>query len=215
MTERKRSTLVPKLGRPTADQALAISRAIISAATELFLAEGFEGATMEAVAVHAGVPKTTLYKRYPDKRALLRAVLQERVAAWGAVASQKKGMLTDDLGQRLKHHLTTIVEWAAAPEVRSFAALAAGAWSGPKETAHRFDVFGHNEMIDILERDILTFGPAMGIHAKNARRVATVLMAMAAGWLALRGSGTPATEQDGPSFADSAVDLLLRGSAAW
>ena len=215
MSEHERSVFKPRRGRPTADQALAITRAINTAAAELFLAEGFEGATMEAVAARAGIPKSTLYKRFADKRALLRAVLEERMAAWGSVAEQKSSLLTDDLGQRLKLYVALIVELGSSLEVRSYAALAAGAWSGPKEIDNRFVVVGYKQMVDVLERDILRFGPAAGIHAKNARRVATALMAMAAGWLSLRGLGDPAIDSDGARFADEAVDLILGGSAAW
>src|SRR5690349_22072217 len=64
-----------KRGRPTAHQSAAIERVIHEAAAKAFLSIGYERTSMEAVAAEAGVPKSTLYKRFPDKRTLLRAVL--------------------------------------------------------------------------------------------------------------------------------------------
>ena len=53
----------PKKGRPTADQVLAIERAILNAAMERFLADGYNGASMDAIAIAVGVSKGTLYSR--------------------------------------------------------------------------------------------------------------------------------------------------------
>jgi Bacterial regulatory proteins, tetR family len=53
----------PKKGRPTADQVLAIERAILNAAMERFLADGYNGASMDAIAIAVGVSKGALYSR--------------------------------------------------------------------------------------------------------------------------------------------------------
>ncbi len=50
--------------------------AIIAAATEAFLAQGYEAASMDAIAAHAGVSKRTVYNHFPSKRDLFRAVTQ-------------------------------------------------------------------------------------------------------------------------------------------
>lgn len=48
---------------------------------------GFDGTSIDAVAQAAGVSKPTLYARYRDKRALFKAVLEERIRAWLAPLS--------------------------------------------------------------------------------------------------------------------------------
>ncbi|MCB7135809.1 TetR/AcrR family transcriptional regulator [Cellulosimicrobium marinum] len=53
---------------------------IVSAATTLFVEAGADVA-LDAVARAAGVGIGTLYRRFPDRRALLRAVVQDAVAA--------------------------------------------------------------------------------------------------------------------------------------
>ncbi|MGA4507061.1 TetR/AcrR family transcriptional regulator [Propionibacteriaceae bacterium G1746] len=52
--------------------------AIVTAAQELFIAHGYRGTTMQAIAQAAGVAKPTLYARFPDKQTLL-TVIGERV----------------------------------------------------------------------------------------------------------------------------------------
>lgn len=53
---------------------------IIAGATEVFLASGFEGASVDDIARTAGVSKATLYRYFPDKSALFAAVLSQECA---------------------------------------------------------------------------------------------------------------------------------------
>lgn len=57
-------------GRPRSPAA---DEAILTAAFELFAECGYADLSMEAVASRAGVAKTTLYRRYPDKASLIAA----------------------------------------------------------------------------------------------------------------------------------------------
>lgn len=57
-------------GRP---RSAAADEAILTAAFELFAEHGYADLSMEAVAARAGVAKTTLYRRYPDKASLVAA----------------------------------------------------------------------------------------------------------------------------------------------
>lgn len=203
----------PKRGRPTADQAAAIANAILVAATEIFLSEDYEGASMEAIAARAGVPKSTLYKRFPDKRTLLRAVLKERVATWAP--PKQDAALGDDIEQRLKQHAVWMLTRATSAEVRAFLGLVASAWNDPSDASSRQEVIGYTDMVERLAREIGEYGPKRGIHAKDPKRVATALMAMLAGWAGMSGPGPELAPGEATSFAHSAVDLLLQGSAAW
>ncbi|KUO02683.1 TetR/AcrR family transcriptional regulator [Streptomyces caeruleatus] len=49
--------------------------AILTAARELFLADGFDRTSVDAVAARAGVSKRTVYDYFGDKRTLLQAVV--------------------------------------------------------------------------------------------------------------------------------------------
>lgn len=69
----------PRLGRPSAKQAGDIDRRILTAATTIFLEQGFNRASLDHVAVEAHVGKTTLYSRYETKEALFDTVIQHCV----------------------------------------------------------------------------------------------------------------------------------------
>ena len=64
---------VRKSGRPRSVKA---HQAILDAAIELLVEEGFEGLSLEGVAARAGVGKTTIYRRWPSKEALIIDAVQ-------------------------------------------------------------------------------------------------------------------------------------------
>jgi TetR/AcrR family transcriptional repressor of mexJK operon len=66
-------------------------RAILDAAAELFLAHGFAGVSMDAVARQAGVSKATLYAHFPGKDALFAAMVAERCDRMASEASALAG----------------------------------------------------------------------------------------------------------------------------
>lgn len=51
---------------------------VLAGAREVFLREGFEGASVDQIARDAGVSKATLYSYFPDKQALFMAVLSSQ-----------------------------------------------------------------------------------------------------------------------------------------
>jgi AcrR family transcriptional regulator len=66
-------------GRPTREDAKLIEEHLLRVATEVFIEQGYGGATMDGMAAAAGVGKHTLYSRYAGKKALFNAVV-ERLA---------------------------------------------------------------------------------------------------------------------------------------
>ena len=60
-------------GRPRSAEADA---AIVQATLEVLMTEGFRGLSVEAVRQRAGVGKATIYRRFPDKEALVRAAVE-------------------------------------------------------------------------------------------------------------------------------------------
>ncbi len=53
---------------------------VVEGARTVFLAEGFEGASVDLIAKEAGVSKATLYSYFPDKRMLFIEVAKEECA---------------------------------------------------------------------------------------------------------------------------------------
>jgi AcrR family transcriptional regulator len=70
----ERSRQLPRRGRPRSDR---VDRAILDAAREVLVSEGFAGLRLEHVAARAGVAKTAIYRRWGSKEELSLAVLEE------------------------------------------------------------------------------------------------------------------------------------------
>lgn len=75
---------------------------VLDGAREVFLADGFEGASVDTIARVAGVSKATLYSYFPDKRLLFTAVaraecLRQATEAGAAIntAAGPRAVLTD------------------------------------------------------------------------------------------------------------------------
>lgn len=105
-----------RAGRPTAARAAEINRIILDTARQLFIADGVEATSMDAVAIAAKVSKGTLYARYASKDALLLAVIEALVADLDRAASAKNYLLPAELGPRLREYSRRLVEQMAQPE---------------------------------------------------------------------------------------------------
>lgn len=63
---------VPLRGRP---RSAAVDASILDAALEEYAARGFDGMSVDGVAVRAGVGKAAIYRRYPSKLELVAAAM--------------------------------------------------------------------------------------------------------------------------------------------
>lgn len=71
-------------GRPTRDEAARREERLLDVATSMFLDNGYDGTSMDAIATASGTGKPSLYARYGDKKALFLAVLRHSVALWAS-----------------------------------------------------------------------------------------------------------------------------------
>src|ERR1700691_1816365 len=55
-------------------------RAILGAATTLFLRDGYQATSMDQIAAAAAVSKQTVYKQFADKQSLFREIVADTVA---------------------------------------------------------------------------------------------------------------------------------------
>jgi TetR/AcrR family transcriptional repressor of mexJK operon len=87
----KKDQNLPKRGRPVDENKRA---QILDVATKHFMIKGFHATSMDDIASDAGMSKLTLYRRFPDKNALFRAVVERKCQA----------TLPLDLYERVKAH---------------------------------------------------------------------------------------------------------------
>lgn len=90
------------------------ARAILDAAAELFLAQGFAAVSMDAVARQAGVSKATLYAHFPGKDALFAAMVAERCDRMAVEAAALAGH-GDGPEAALRRLCRTVLAFLVAP----------------------------------------------------------------------------------------------------
>ncbi len=183
----------PRRGRPRkAEQ-------IFTAALQLLADNGYEGLTIEAIAAAAGVNKTTIYRWWPSKDALLADALTDAQAL--TVEMPDTGSLRADL-LVLAGHISTLLTTNLPVATAIFGA----AQRRPELAAllHRF-------FADRLASEQPIFARAVARGELPADADPELIMDLLAGaiWcrLLLRG-GTLA-----PGRPAELVDLILRGAA--
>ena len=62
---------------------------VLAGAHDVFMAEGYEGANVDAIAKAAGVSKATLYSYFPDKKSLFAAVARAAAAGWSCRSTKR------------------------------------------------------------------------------------------------------------------------------
>lgn len=83
-------------GRPTLS-----NEQLLDTAFELFLSNGFERTSIDAIAAAAGMAKRTVYARYADKTALFKSALTRAIEEWLVPAEKLRAIETDDLEKTL------------------------------------------------------------------------------------------------------------------
>ncbi len=125
----------PVMGRPRdTSRDVAILEATLSLLTEV----GYEQLSMEAVAGRSGAAKTTIYRRYRDKAALVTAAVEHRSHAIPPEPA------ADDLRENLLALVAWLAHQIAEQEIGLLGALFAGMRSDPRLA---------EEMRRILRRD--------------------------------------------------------------
>jgi AcrR family transcriptional regulator len=123
------------MGRPRdSSRDLAILDATLSLLTEV----GYEQLSMEAVAGRSGAAKTTIYRRYRDKAALVATAVEHRTPARPPQPS----------GESLREDLLCLVRWLARSIAEQEVGLLGALFAGMRHDARLAE-----EMRRILRRD--------------------------------------------------------------
>ena len=99
-----------RLGRPPKEREGEVEERILNAARKVFLEHGFEGSSVDEIAVAARAGKPTIYARIGDKRALFTAVVMRDVV--GRIAQFKSDVPTGEaIEQRLVQVAIAMLQW--------------------------------------------------------------------------------------------------------
>ncbi len=201
----------PLRGRPTRAEAAAIERRLREAAVEAFVANGFDGTTMEAVASAAGVTKRTLYARFADKQALFAAVIPEALADMpfrGVDLDVPDGDVRDVLRAVARQIVARLVE-PQAVRLRRLAVL----------ESHRLAGLDPGAGADLWSTSLRAVVEVLATHAEQGAVVAgdlevaaDLFLAMVAGGPTMWADfGVVRSPEEEARHIDGAVDLFLAG----
>jgi AcrR family transcriptional regulator len=127
---------VIRSGRPRRELAGEVEERILEAAGKVFLARGFEGASIDEIAEKARAGKPTIYARFPGKEALFEAVVarkarknvgQDHLVAEGSTPEERLRVLATGLLERGLGPETVGLIRLTCAEARRFPDLAANA----------------------------------------------------------------------------------------
>lgn len=97
-------------GRPTREQIELRNEELLEQSLDLFLKNGFEATTIEAISSAIGMSRRTIYARYGDKTTLFKAALQRAINDWIVPVEKLRSVETDNL----EHTLVSIARmWVA------------------------------------------------------------------------------------------------------
>jgi AcrR family transcriptional regulator len=186
-------------GRPRSERA---DKAIIEATLDLLAEEaGVAGVSIEAVAARAGVGKTTIYRRWPNKEALIV----------DALATIKPPIL-EPPGRSVREDLRALVR-------------AVGAEQEKKHARCFWNVLGsaekHPELLEKYRQDVI--GPRREVFRRVLRRgIETgelrsdvnveVVLSLLIGAVTMRARAIAPVDAAPEGFADEVVDTVLRGA---
>jgi TetR/AcrR family transcriptional repressor of mexJK operon len=191
--------------------------AITQAASDMFLAEGFDRVTLDQIAQRAGVSKQTIYSHFADKEALFKAIcteLTERLT----IPLRKSASEGD-----LRSTLTRLGEDALAmmlhPASLDLHRLVMSAAVRFPELGHVAYEAGAMRMIHdlstlLVQRSRIGDGLGKPLEDERARILAEQFIGMLRGFHQVRGllSIKPATPAGRSDYVRACVDLLLRGA---
>jgi AcrR family transcriptional regulator len=110
-------------GRPPKEFEGEVDERILDAALKIFLRRGFEGASMDEIAVAARAGKPTIYARFGDKRALFTAVVTRDVLS-RIVQFNTEVPTGGTIEQRLAHVGVALLHWTLENEKMALMRLA-------------------------------------------------------------------------------------------
>ena len=194
--------------RPTRAEAQEIYQAILSAALEEFLARGFNGARMDAIATVANITRASLYGRFPTKELLFQRIAEEHSKTW-TVESYISAPTDSSLRERLRARARAFVKVLSAPGSDTYQRLLNSALYGYPEFPALMYKRGFVPFRDDFVRDILTSTEGEHVSQEAASEIAELLAVSIYGWFIVERASENFTTERALAFADRVVDTAL------
>jgi len=139
-----------RVGRPARGTEGEATLRILDAATPIFLSEGFEAASIDAIATAAGISKKTFYVRFGSKADLFEAVcvrfIEQRIPA-----IEREAAHDGPVGERLHRLALATLQSALVPDVVAFQRIITAEAKRFPQFAHAMCDFGQSRIHAMIE----------------------------------------------------------------
>jgi TetR/AcrR family transcriptional regulator, mexJK operon transcriptional repressor len=189
--------------------------AILKAATEVFLREGYARASVDAIAEAAGVGKQTVYGHFGDKQRLFLAVVEEANRANGGGPDELADLITDTGNPRadLEAAAERLIRGITAPDVAALHRLTIAEMTHYPELQRSWRDGGQTQAVIRVIADYLAGCDRRGDlavpDAATSARQFVMLVAAEAQVRSLRGL-EPLSEHEVADIARDTADLMVR-----
>lgn len=196
-------------GRPTREEASKLDLVVRESALRLFLENGYEGTTMNAIAAAAGTTKPSLYARFPTKEDVFRSVLGWAMSRTDWPAPEPELPDFDDLESALTAIADAAIRRALDPSMIKLQQIAVAYASRYPDIARQALGSGfwprRKQVADLLRRHAATGA----IVADDPDTLAELFLGMASGGPA-RLASFGIIRRDPSEHVRASVDLFLR-----
>ncbi|MEM9580460.1 MAG: TetR/AcrR family transcriptional regulator [Pseudomonadota bacterium] len=200
---------IPQIPRRKLNR-IARETAILKAALEVFSQAGFSGATMEAVALSAGISKPTLYQYFDNKTALFDAMMQsKRLQMALAIDLPADGDMVAQLYRFCMGYARTVMR----PDMLSLARLIIGEAQRFPEIGRAYQAAGPDKLLDDITQYLAARQTAGHLSFDDARMAAEDLWGLVLSAPRTRALHDPAitySEDELQGFVHSGLKVFLR-----
>ena len=201
-------------GRPSVERATSLDGQIIKAASDMFLREGFDIVTIEAIANAVPLSKTTLYSRFASKEILLEAVVRDQISQWSDYSTALEPVLSNDFAVRLRTHLRGMAMSMRLREVKGFMKLSFLLEERFPSLALLMHQEGYVKHVAFIQREIEEAAERDGIPVRDAAAAAKHIINSIAGWSIQETPRRP-SEAEALKAADEVAALFMAARPAW
>lgn len=150
-TKERRASPPRRIGRPPRGSEGEATLRILAAATPIFLAQGFEATSIDAVAAAAGISKKTIYTRFVSKADLFEAMCV-RFIEENVPGIEREAGVDGPVGERLHRIALAMLQVFMVPDVVAFHRVVTAEATRFPEFARTVHDFGQARVVPLVER---------------------------------------------------------------
>ena len=202
-----------RAGRPTAEQARRRHQELLERALDLFLENGFELTTLDAIAADMRMTKRTIYGLYEGKERLFKAAVKQAITETVVTLESYEALETDDLKATLEAVAKLRIDMFVSPKgMRLQRVITAESFRFPELLLEAYEE-GTGPTIEFLKNVFKKHTTAGTLQVDRPETAASIFLSMAVGTpaRAILSGGALKYNLSLDDHVSYCVDLFLNG----